>query len=756
MILRTLVLSALLSLALGAAGETAVTLERDGAPVAGGEVCRFAARDRENPFRRWLSSQDVTCVPAGSAIAFPRGLWNVFGRVEGKGVSDPVVVDGSKAPESLSLSLTAAATLTPRLPEGTTAVLYAPRRGSAFPFGATMQHVTVPASEELWAIALDKKKEAIGIVKIPALDAGSERAADLQGSAGSAWVLGWIQVSEADRRALTKAQGLSAPGVHFTSSGPSRESDPLPPLALLHGSFFLVPGVSAGDGELDLGGRGWIPYRARLKTGTRAVTVTNGPLLARLAGSIFLNWSVDRDLTEMNRSLGSCGGDDQPAQFVISLSACAGEDSESCRVLHQETFPAQLKFGSFTVDDLPPGHYRAELHFGKLPPVVESVALAALQVQRVNVYAAYEEIYGSLTHGGQPLGEDAALKFPGQGIGFASRETGEYHAVLLRPFETDARIDVASCRGGFRGFVLADRESRRNMRYDIDVPDNVLTLNVMDTFTRTPLDNATVHYEIMSRAAPRRPVVTGELRTRAEDGEKGRVVMKSLPERELRLSVTHSGYQKRVINPFTMLKSDEKTIDVELLPLNGSSGRFLSPIPFDRGAVYWFAGARLTETTELDPDGSFIYSGQHGPDETMVVVSASHPLWVVRAPAMPRHEVFTVPFPAMSMREFDVTIPGTNPDVSTYIGLVVGGLRAPYPAFRAHQTLRNLPSLVQGSGPLHIRDLGETGSIDVILGPPKDEALSRMSNIDVLALSQFANAPRKRLVPGVGVIALER
>jgi hypothetical protein len=756
MIVRTLMGSALLSLALGAAGETVVTLERDGAAVGGGEVCRFAARDRENPIRRWLAFQDVTCVAAGSAMAFPRGLWNVFGKVEGKAVSDPIVIDGSKAPSSLSLSLTAGAALTPRLPEGSTAVFYAPRRGSAFPFNATMQHVTVPASEELWAIVLEKT-QPVGIVKIPASEAESERAVDGLGSAGSPFVLGWIQVPEADRIAMTKAQSLNAPGVHFTSRGSSRDSEPLPAMAMLHGSFFLVRGAPAGEGELDIGGRGWIPYRTRLKIDTRVVTVANGPLMARLSGSIFVNWSANGGVTELDRSLGSCGGEDRSAQFVVSVSACASADAESCRVVRQETFPPQLPFGSFTVDDLPPGDYRAELHFGKLPNVVENVRLSALQQQRVRIQAGYEEIYGSLTHGGQPLGEDAALTFPGQGIGFASRETGEYHAVLLHQFETDARIEVASCRGGFRGFVLADHDSRPHTRFDIDIPDNVLTINVVDTFTRAPLDDATVHYSIMSRSAPLRPVVTGELRTRAEDGASGRLITKSLPERELRIFVTHTGYQKRIINPLTMLKSDKKTIDVELLPLNGQTGRFLSPLPFDRGSISWFnAGGSLTEATELDPDGNFIYSGQHGPDETMAVVSASHPLWVVRAPAMPRHEVFTVPFPAMSRREFDITIPGTNPDVSTYVGLVVGGVRVPYPALRAHQTLRNLPSLVPGSGPLHIRDLGETGSIDVILGPPKDEALSRMSNIDVFALAQFVDAPRKRLLPGVGVIALER
>jgi hypothetical protein len=128
----------ILLLALPAAGaaSTNVTLLRDGAPVAGGEVCRFPAGDRENPFKRWLASQDVTCTATG-AVTFPTGKWNVFGKLEGTAVSAaPVVIDGASAPETLSLPLVPAATLAPFLPDGLGGVVYAPRLGNAFPVAA--------------------------------------------------------------------------------------------------------------------------------------------------------------------------------------------------------------------------------------------------------------------------------------------------------------------------------------------------------------------------------------------------------------------------------------------------------------------------------------------------------------------------------------------------------------------------------------------------------------------------------------------
>ena len=111
---RPLLLLALLLPSAAASATTAVTLERDGAAVANGEVCRFPAGDRVNPIGRWLSSQETTCVAAGTPIELPAGLWNVFGRSDGAISADPVLVDGSSAPSQLILHLVPAATLVPK------------------------------------------------------------------------------------------------------------------------------------------------------------------------------------------------------------------------------------------------------------------------------------------------------------------------------------------------------------------------------------------------------------------------------------------------------------------------------------------------------------------------------------------------------------------------------------------------------------------------------------------------------------------
>src|SRR5688572_30555381 len=179
--------------ALSVPAATTVSIQRAGEVVSRGEICRFAAGDAENPFKRWLSSQDVICVPAGTPIEFPRGRWNVFARADKAISSTPVLVDGREAPVDLALTLHDAATIVPALPAGRTAVAYAPRRGIAVPVANGGEGVLVPANEELWLIVLEKSKP-VALFPIAALEARSVRAIDAP-SAGPPALLGWLQVS---------------------------------------------------------------------------------------------------------------------------------------------------------------------------------------------------------------------------------------------------------------------------------------------------------------------------------------------------------------------------------------------------------------------------------------------------------------------------------------------------------------------------------------------------------------------------------
>ena len=702
------------------------------------EICRFPAGDPIDPFRRWLSSQELTCVAATPRIEIPAGLWNVFAR-SSTDLSTPIFVQGGTTLDATTLQNGPAATLNVQLPEGHSGVVYVPRRAIAFP--VTGARTIVPAGEPLWLLVLEKRT-IVSIVPISAIEAGTERAVNARTGGLASSLLGSLRVAEEDREPLRKAGGgMLSPKVRATADGPSYEADPLPAPAFLDGAFVLVRGVPAGNAELEIAGRGWLAHRTSVTVGSRNVTAVTAPLLVRPAASLLVSFSTGVDVVALDRSLGSCDpSKDKPPVFDISVLACPDPkpgkdlDPEACRLIRQQSFGAEIPYGSFAVDDVAPGTYRAVMHFGKLPPVSSMVSVQALQQSPVRLSATYSTVYGSLTLGDEPTGQDATIAFPGGGVGFASKETGEYRAVLLDHYiESDARLDITACEGDLNAFVLTDRHVTPFSRFDIDIPDNSISVHVTDTFTRMALRQATLKYVVLSQRG--RPLITETVTS--DPLMPSRFVMEHVPERRIELTVSHGGYEKYRVERFTMTKSDHKTIEVQMVPLRGSRGRIVSPMPFDEGTVNWqSASGRGGETVDLAPDGTFFYERTHEPGEIMTIVSRSHPLWVLRMPALAPRQSLELRFPDAPVRELTVRLEGADARVMTPIGLAVGDLVVPSGALLAHQRLRGSSASILGDRRsfLPFRDILETGPIEVFAGPP--------------------DAPRKRLTPGITELVL--
>jgi hypothetical protein len=730
----------------------------------GAEVCRFQARDREKPIERWLSAQDGTCFAADAALAFKPGLWNVFARARGAVSVDPILIDGATAPANLDIALVPAGTLVLQLPPGTRGVLYAPKHVVAYP---ATERTNVPAGEELWLIVLSKSVP-IAVVPIAALEPGVERVIDARAPDNAPAVLGWIHVSEVDRAAVKTARGVQLPHIGITADRKEIVAASLPGHDALNGAFVLFRGVSAGDGDLRLDGRGWLPFRRAGRIAPQSVTLLREPIPARASATVMINWSTQGDLSALDRSLGSCEPPKEAPRLELTISACPEPkpgksiDPASCTVIRKETLRTELTFGSVRVEEVPPGMYRAELRFGRLPPVDAMSDVPPLQQRPLQLQAMYFEAYGSLTRGGEPLREDARIDFPHGGVGFAQHETGEYRAVLLDSFGQDAKVDIVTCSGK-RSFILTDRglDVWRKTRFDIDIPDNSLTLTVVDTFTQRPLPTATLKYVVMSLRMPRHPVYTADV-GQSDGGEElgkrvsGQFVMKEVPpDRELHLTVSCPGYKKKEIDTFSMTKSEKKVIDIDLVPLGGSEAKVVSSRPFVNGAIFWFNAAGVeTERADLAPDGTFHFEQTHYRDETMTIVSASHPLWILRAPPVEKATPLQVRFPdAAPQRDAEITVYNTPPRMVTPIGVVIGGLRVPQPALAQHLALRGAAPLVRGGGPLLIPALAESGPIDILRGP---SALPRPNQpLSDFGTRNFAPIATQRLQPGSAAVSFD-
>jgi hypothetical protein len=689
---------------------TTASVTRDGIPQENARVCRFAAADRVNPFQRWFAWDDVACVPPG-AIEFPSGQWNVFAESD-DGVSGVALVDGDEPPPALSLALAPAAVLNADLPAGHGGIVYSPVRATALPL--RNGRALVPASEDLWLFVVHRQTP-VALVPVAAGNAGTEGHVDAR--IAPPWsVVGWLSVPPQDRDALARAAGLSPPKVHLTSGAAARESDPLPDVSRLDGAIVRIRNVEPGQATIALAGKGWVPESRSTKI-TSALTIADQPLTVRATGTLIVRWSAGGDVGALALSIGAC--DERSAREVpqIVISSCPAPersgshpDPRSCSVLQRVPFDPADMFGEVTVEDMAPGWYRAEARVGDLPPPVASARLAPLQQRDLSMHLRYEEIHGDLTFGGDPLERDAAVTFPA-GYGFA--RGGRYRAALLALSGIDGQVAISGCEESTAAVVLTDEPMRRNTRFDLDIPKNRLNIVITDTFTGEPMEGATVRVDVMSLRVPQRIVMTRTLKS----DQSGRVALTSLPEREIVISATRPGYQRATADRFTMDRAGDESIEIQMVPLKGTNGRIISARPFDQAAVYFYsASGREIERADVAADGTFIYSSSHSADETMVVVSLSHPLWIARAPNVPRFETITVRFPDAAARTFTVARRAADPRATTPLNISVGGLRVPEPLWRQHQFLRGLGSALRGPEPLRVAEIAETGPIEMFVG----------------------------------------
>lgn len=693
--------------------EAGVTVDEDEPNV---EVCRFRSGPADGPFDRWLYSQQLVCT-GPSSVAFTEGRWNVFAR-SGSGISlEPLLVD-SEGPElDAVLRLAPAATLELQLPTGQSGVVYAPKHAIAFPAGEKM---SIPAGQELWLIVLENSYPT-GVVTIPPTAAGTTRTVDAR-EGGKPSLLAWLQAPEADRRAFEKAGSVPPPRIVIDAGGKQFAVGTLPSSAALDGAILLAQRVAEGPAELQLSGRGWLPSRQRFIAGPDQVTLVHQPLALRASATLTVNWSAPDNLADLDARLGSCEKDEPPS-FTLTLSRCASSDGgddvdeASCMPVHNETLDPHATVGSSAVEDVTPGYYRAELRFGKLPPETRIAQLAPLQREPVNLQMHYRTVYGSLTRGGATVDEDAAISFEDAGYGFAPGGDEDYFGVLNGRVETDSRIAIQTCEGD-RVFVYADGPIHPLQRFDINIPENELRIEVTDTFTREPLRKATLRYRILSRSHPRRTIESGTLPAhrrgapsdseQAEEPGDGTFVMEALPERELRIIVSHPGYRKQELPPFSMEDREKKIIEVQLVPLRGSQGKIDSARGFEDATIFWYSAEGFqTERADLEADGTFFYEERHGEDETITIVSSSHPLWITRAPVVDGRRPLQLRFPDRAP-VVDVMLTGRGMPV-----LSIGRLTVPATALRAHLTLRNLHLPFD-----HIPAVADTGRVEVTFSDP--------------------------------------
>jgi hypothetical protein len=138
----------------------------------------------------------------------------------------------------------------------------------------------------------------------------------------------------------------------------------------------------------------------------------------------------------------------------------------------------------------------------------------------------------------------------------------------------------------------------------------------------------------------------------------------------------------------------------------------------------------------------------------MTIVSLSHPLWILRAPAVERATPLEVRFPdAAPQRDAEVVIANVPDRMVTIIGVAIGGLRVPQPVLAQHLALRGAAPLAKGSDPLLIPAIAESGPIDILRGPSVMQ--QRQPQFIESWMRGFAPVTTQRLPPGSAAVVFD-
>jgi hypothetical protein len=292
-----------------------------------------------------------------------------------------------------------------------------------------------------------------------------------------------------------------------------------------------------------------------------------------------------------------------------------------------------------------------------------------------------------------------------------------------------------------------------NSRYDIDLPDNRVTVEAADSENGTPIAGALVRYgafrgdEMSSlyyfRLAYAPDASGNEVLTRT--GADGHYVIRNLPpEKTLRVCLEHDDYERTCAEPMTLTSTQARTLRIEMKPKKGFAGRIAGANDVVAGQLYWFAAdGRETERTVLKPDGTFRFNVRHEPGEAVVFVSANLPLFAFPQPFLGERDPMNVTMPPAPSRTFEVSIGEDRRQEDAIVTIEIGGLVVPYPPFAQHLALHGSRLDIRNRGPLVVPDILQTGPIAVILGPPLDQVTPAMHVVDLFRLPQFRALPRK-------------
>jgi hypothetical protein len=699
-------------------------------------LCTWKPASTGNPIDRFFSAAKVECQEA-KAGAVARDRVNVFVRGDDR-IGIDVALTNRISEESLQQMLERARPVARvkvnALADGDALFAYVPETAVAIPLAVSDGVALVPAEMTFILIAASPK----GIITGVSAPARSDTP-DITLTKRA--IVGWLQAKLPTSGAPKSSPIVMLDGKHKPDGALKLDASPL----------IVFRNANDGKHELTLRGDSWKTQTVAVEA--KDITVVKAPIVATPSRNLTVRWTLLNDPATLAPKEEAC---DVPAAKVsgpmtMTLLDCPGMlpnawymsvDRRKCRDAATVRLPEDQRHGRAELHDLASGPYLLRFSREKLPDLWQSIIVPDDRDGDVAANVEYFRLFGTITRGGKPVRSSVAV---GEGVTL-SEPDGKYELTVSesRIFN---RLKLVPCDTGEEYQHIVDERPVANSRLDIDIPMNVLKVDVVDDTDGTPIPNAHIQYSVVRNG---KEGDDGEAWYGGDIGttdEHGRYLLKQNDKNHrIHICARREDYENKCGDDFRFEEQAEVGVHLALKKLVLHQGRVHVAGPIDTGMIFWDTrdGVRI-EQSRTKEDGSFTYTKPHPPGTIVSFISSSHPLYVFLQPPINDAQPFDFALPSAPIRSFELVLGEASTAPIVFFTLALGDLTMPMNTLSAYAPRHGTRNAIQKGGTAVVRDILETAPISiVVISLPFLEA-NNVAGRDLALVPAAGSLPRYRL-----------
>jgi hypothetical protein len=519
-----------------------------------------------------------------------------------------------------------------------------------------------------------------------------------------------------------RANELAPPAFSLLTADGKRQAPVVPAGPVADGDLVVFKNVqpTAPSATIEAAGPAWEPSSKSVAVIPNAVAVSL-PVELIPAGILRLTLSTDAADWLQTIARRPCRDDGGPQSGVLLELFRAGSESV-LRTATVSTADDRL----FVFDQLPVGKYDVVINVVGYHAVFRKSVVLKTGEQTVFIEPDLYKVSGTVTR--QNGAVRASLQFNELTVG--TNPLGWYSAHFLSGTAFD-RVTITECDTGAQFVVFPPSGAQLTGILDFELPDTH-AVRVMDDDTSEPISNARVTVSVSSPSDPQL-LLYGEGQ-RTDTG--GNASLTTTPLGKFRVCAKAEGYSE-----ICREAGHDKDTLLRLRREAVFTGTIVGAAPVRRAvALFTTREGLTTEAIPIRQDGTFSFARPHGQDESIIFVSADHPLFLLAVPAtMP----LVVTLPSVPVRTVEVTVAG---DDEHEIGITIGRNVVPSAALSRHQAAHGAGTFTIARR-LVLADIAETAPITVYKGFSAARPASVPPLIDVFARPELLATFSHRVVP---------